>query len=143
MKRTGVGWRRAGLLVALLVLLGACARHGFGSHAESDDSGINAYPANYKTDILGAMHAYLNDPTGIRDAAVSQPMLKTIEGRTRYVACLRYNARQDDGSYAGIKQSAAVYLAGKFDHFAEAAAALEPCAQADYAPFPELEKLSR
>jgi len=140
MNRNGARWRRAGLLVASAFLLGACAGSSFGSHADSDDSGINAYPTNYKTDILAAMHAYLKDPTGIRDAAVSQPVLKPIGGRKRYFACLRFDAKQDTGGYAGVKQIAAVYLAGQFDEFAEAAR--EPCADAVYTPFPELEKLT-
>ncbi len=40
-----------------------------------------------------------------------------------------------------MKDSAAVFIAGRFDHFVEQAA--EPCAGATYTPFPELEKLTR
>ena len=62
--------RKLGLL-CLLFALGAC-----GHDVVLDDEGINAYPANYKSDILAAMHAYLNNPSGIRDAAISEPALK-------------------------------------------------------------------
>jgi hypothetical protein len=138
---------RAVPLIAASLLLGACAGHsfGFGGHSDhnSDDNGINVYPANYKSDILAGMHAYLNDPTGIRDAAVSQPMLKSVANGMRYMVCLRFNGKQDDGAYAGDKQIAAVFLAGRFDDFVDTAAAREPCAGAVFAPFPELEQLKR
>ncbi len=125
-----------------MLLLGACAGHqfGFGRH-DGDDGEINTYPDNYKSDILAAMHAYLNDPTGIRDAAISQPMLKSVARGTRYVACLRFNGKQDNGMYAGDTQIAAEFLAGRFDDFLDVAASREPYAGAAYAPFPELEQL--
>lgn len=131
---------RAGAVIAATLVLGGCG--GFRSH-EDVDPGINAYPANYKSDILAGMHAYLNDPTGIRDAAVSQPVLKPVGGNTRYVVCLRFNGKQDNGMYAGDKEIAAVYLAGRLDDFLDTTAAREPCTGAAYAPFPELEQLKR
>jgi hypothetical protein len=133
---------RTAAFVAAALLLGGCAGHSLGGR-ERDDSGINVYPANYKSDILAGMHAYLNDPTGIRDAAISQPMLKSVGGSTRYAVCLRFDGKADNGTYAGDKQIAAVFLAGRFDDFVDAAAAREPCTGAAYAPFPELEQLKR
>ncbi len=135
-----VRWRRAGLLFLGLLLLGACAGHrfGFGGH-NGDDGEINAYPVDYKSDILAAMHAYLNDPAGIRDAAISQPMLKEVAQGTRYIVCLRFNGKRDDGIYMGVKQIAAIFLAGRFQDFADVPR--EPCLSATYAPFPELEQL--
>ncbi|HTC05950.1 MAG TPA: hypothetical protein VK749_21260, partial [Xanthobacteraceae bacterium] len=61
--------RRVGLIIVALAL-SACA----GGHHRTDEEGINAYPTNYKTDILAAMHVYLNDPTAIRDASISEPV---------------------------------------------------------------------
>ena len=90
------------------------------------------------------MHAYLNDPTGIHDAAISTPTLKDIPGNgTRYLVCLRFNGIQNNGAYAGDQQIAAVFLAGRFDDFLDAKTALEPCAGTAYEPFPELEQLKR
>ncbi len=132
--------RRAGFAIAVLLFLTGCTGYRFGA---SSDPQLNAYPANYRADILAAMHAYLNDPTGIRDAALSEPMLKTAGSRTRYIVCLRFNGKQDNGTYVGDRQIAAVFLAGRFDDFLDVAAAKEPCAGAAYAPFPELEKLPR
>jgi hypothetical protein len=142
MNGDGARWRRAGLLVAAMLALSACAGHLFQSGDDNgDDNGLNAYPANYKSDILAAMHAYLNDPTGIRDAALSAPMLKEVGGRTHYLVCLRFTAKPNNGANAGGKQVAAVFLAGRFDDFVDAPAAKEPCADATYTPFPELENL--
>lgn len=138
MNRGGRRRQRLALSVVALLLLGACTGHGGGS---GTDDALNAYPANYKSDIVAAMHAYLNDPSGIRDAAVSEPMLKSVGGRNRYVVCLRLNSRQPNGVYTGIKEIAAIFLAGRFDQFTETAR--EVCTGATYAAFPELEKLPR
>ncbi len=130
--------RRARLALGVTLLLGACGHHSLNADSD-DDSGINAYPTNYKADILAAMHVYLNDPTGIRDAAVSTPALKQAGNETRYVACLKFNPRKNDTDYAGIKEVAAVFLAGRFDRFMETPKDL--CAGATFTPFPELQKL--
>jgi hypothetical protein len=118
-------------------LLGSCGHHQPGADS---DNGANVYPANYKSDLLGAMHAYLNNPTGIRDAAVSQPAIKTLAGTTRYTACLKFNAKKKGGNdYAGVKEIVAVFLAGRFDQFVENSKDI--CAGATYEPYPELQKL--
>jgi hypothetical protein len=143
-------------------MLGACShdRPPSADAAGSDDP-VNVPPANYKSDILGAMHAYLNDPTGIRDAGIGEPALKSVGNATRYVVCVRFNARKRGKDYAGPKELAAVFVAGRFDRFEASRGAArepapeasvqaplrepprEPCTGATYAPFPELEKLSR
>jgi hypothetical protein len=131
--------RLASLLALLAVSLGACGHHQPDTTTESE---INVYPSNYKSDILGAMHVYLNDPTGIRDAAISDPALKTVANTTRYTACLRFTAKKDGGNdYAGPRQIAAVFQVGRFDRFIEIPKDL--CTGVTYAPFPELQKLPR
>jgi hypothetical protein len=138
---------RFGLIAAIAFTLGACAhQHPPSAAAYGSEAEINTYPANYKADIVAAMHVYLNDPSGIRDASISEPALKPASASMpeRYVACLRFNAKKSATVYAGIKETAAVFLAGRFDHFADTPKeAQELCANATYAPFPELEKLSR
>ncbi len=148
MQSNGVHWRLAGLIVGLGLLLGACAHgHHSSDAAGGDDEEINVYPTNYKPDILAAMHAYLNDPTGIRDAGIADPALKSVGNAKRYVVCLRFNAKtrfdakKNSNEYAGLKETAAIFVAGRFDRFAETAR--EQCADATHTPFPELEKLSR
>ena len=104
----------------------------------------NIYPQNYKDDLLAFLRTYLNDPTHIRDAAVSQPQLKTVDPGERYVACVRYNARNSDGKYTGSKDSAVVYRLGKLDQFFDnPKIAKDFCKDAAYAPFPELQRLTR
>jgi hypothetical protein len=135
-------WRPLGALVGVTLLLGACAHH----HHQDDDGTdeVNTYPANYKSEILGAMHAYLNDPTGIRDPGLAEPALKPVNGTNHYVVCLRYNGKKNAKEYAGSRDIAAVFIAGRFDHFVDTPnTANEICAGATYAPFPELGKLTR
>jgi len=159
--RNRVSWRRAGPAFGLLAILGGCAQgQGFnfmsGGGAD-DDPGINVRPANYRSEILAGMHAYLNDPTGVRDAGIGEPAIKTVNNTKRYVVCVRFNAKKARGEYAGTREVAAVFVAGRFDRFAEvrrdsgkdtgerdpASEPRGPCADATYAAFPELEKLSR
>jgi hypothetical protein len=137
--------RRLAALMSALVLgpalvLGACS-HNAPSTEAAADSELNTPPADYKREILAGMHAYLNDPTGIRDAEIAQPALKTVGSFQRYVVCLRFNAKKRGNEYAGVKEVAAVFMVGRFDHFVDKAKEL--CADASFTPYPELQKLSR
>lgn len=129
----------------LALLVGGCS-HGQGLSVASNgpDDELNVRPANYRQDLVNAMHAYLNDPTGIRDAGIAEPARKPVGGLDRYVVCVRFNAKKRRNEYAGVKEVAAVFLAGRFDRFVEGKPdEHEECAGATYAPFPELEKLLR
>ena len=126
--------RNATLLLGLTFTLGAC-----GHNLPGSDDGINTYPANYKSDILAAMHAYLNNPTGIRDAGLSEPTLKSSGNVTRYVACLRFTAKKNASEYAGTKEIAIVFMGGRLDRFVETPK--QECTGATYAAFPELQNL--
>ena len=129
-------------LFGLALLLGACAHHHQDDDAINDE--VNAYPKNYKSDILGAMHVYLNDPTGIRDGGIGEPTFKPVSGIKHYVACLRFNGKKSGKDYAGPKEMAALYIAGRFDRFIDQPKQVsELCAGAVYAPFPELATLTR
>ena len=121
-------------------MLGACAHHGPAAET-AEDAEINIPPAHYRAEIAEAMHAYLNDPTGIRDAAIAQPAIKAVGGLQRYVVCVRFNAKKRGNEYAGVKEIAAVFMVGRFDRFVDKAK--DQCAGATYAPYPELQKLSR
>jgi hypothetical protein len=138
----GAGRWHVGLIIIALAL-SACA----GGHHRTDeaggDEGINAYPTNYKTDILAAMRVYVGDPTAIRDASISEPVLKsaTLTMPSRYMLCLRFNPKKTATVYEGMREVAAVFVAGRFDQFVETPKDI--CAGVTYAPFPELEKLSR
>ncbi len=137
MQGNGVRRRFAGVLLGLMFILSACAE----ARRAADDSEINVYPANYKSEILAAMHAYLNDPTGIREPAVSEPMIKSIGNSDRYLVCVRFNGKRRGSEYAGVKDVGALFIAGRFDRFIESVR--EQCAGAAYASFPELGLLTR
>jgi len=147
-------------------LLADCTGHG-----RPLDELPNTYPDNYKSELLGFLHSYINDPTQIRDAVISDPVLKSVSNagpdsgseptergggrgargsnflapsgppRERYVVCVRYNAKDRDGRYMGLKQGMAVYAGGRFDRFAEQARGT--CDAVEYKPFPELQALGR
>jgi hypothetical protein len=149
----GSGRRRlAGIMVGLTFILGGCAHNGSETGAPGDPD-INIVPTDYKRDILGAMHAYLGDPTGIREAGISDPVLKPVGGIQRYVVCVRFNAKKRGNEYAGVKEIAAVFLVGRFDRFVERTPdkpqerdqekAPTQCAGVGFVPFPELQKLTR
>ena len=136
------------LLVASLAAfaLGGCATEVGPSAAElkANWEAQNIMPQGYKRDLLAYMRTYLNDPSHIRDAAVSQPQLKQIGPGERYVVCVRYNERKSDGKYAGVKDGLATFVSGKLDRFFDTPRDVrEFCKDAAYAPFPELQTLTR
>ena len=101
----------------------------------------NVYPADYRTELVAYLRTYLNDPTGIREAAISEPALKPVGAGDRYVVCVRFNPKRGGGGYAGLKDHLVIYAGGKLDRYLEAAG--ESCKDAVYAAFPELERLTR
>ena len=98
-------------------------------------------PISYRSDIIAFMQTYLNDPTQIRDAAVSEPALKDFDNASRYAVCVRYNARNSNGQYAGPKESLVLFRYGRLDRIVDNAR--EACKDAAFQPFPELEQLTR
>ena len=56
-------------------------------------------------------------------------------------AAFALRPRESDGSYRELRERAIVYVDGRLDHVIENAS--EPCAGATYAPFPDLEKMTR
>jgi hypothetical protein len=103
-------------------------------------AGVNIFPERYRAEILAYQRSFLNDPTGIRSAAISQPTLRKVGSVERYVVCVRFNAKQPAGGYAGLREHMAIFLAGKLDQMG---VTRELCKDAAYEPFPELERLVR
>ncbi|WP_253706777.1 hypothetical protein [Bradyrhizobium sp. WD16] len=128
----------------MLMLVG-CAGMGGGDEATSymtDSSlAVQPFPANYRADLLAFMRTYLNNPRGIRNAVIAEPVQRNIGGRTRYVACLRYTATDEGDRYDGSEDRAALFLDGRLDRLIPRAKEL--CGSVAYMPFPELEKLTR
>ena len=139
--------RLSRLAVTLLLpfLLSACLSSGEESRSISftDDRGYSSqpYPNNYRNEVLAFLRTYLNNPVGVRDAAMAEPVQRTIGGRLRYVTCLRYAARESDGRYREPRERAVVYVDARLDRLLENPG--DACAGASYAAFPELENLVR
>ena len=134
------------MAVSVAVALGGCATETGPSASELKArwDAENVYPQGYRQDLLAFLRTYLNDPSQVRSASVSQPQLKYIGPGDRYIACVRYNARNSDGKYVGSKDGAAIYVAGKLDRFLDTPKDVrELCKEVAFAPFPELERLSR
>jgi hypothetical protein len=133
--------------VAILLLpiaLAACASSDDSkSISYTDDRGVanQPYPNNYRGELLSFMKTYLNNPVAVHDAAMADPVQRTVGGRLRYVSCLRFSPRESDGSYREPRERAVIYVDGRLDHVAENAS--DACAGVVYAPFPELEKMTR
>lgn len=137
--------RLAGPLVAAALVLGGCAFRGGDDDglAYTADRGVGdqPFPKTYRAELLAFLHTYLNDPTGVRGAMIAELAQREVGGRQRYVTCLRYSAKDIEGRYTPVRDRAALYIDGRLDRLIEEPG--EICAGANYAPFPELEKLVR
>jgi hypothetical protein len=131
------------LILGLLMVLAACAsgeRDYSGPETTRGGVAVNVFPDNYRAEILAYQRSYLNDPTGIRSAAITQPALRKVGSVERYAVCVRFNAKAAGGTYTGVREHLVIFLAGKLDQMA---ATREECNGAAYEPFPELERLTR
>jgi hypothetical protein len=140
----GISAAKRAAILLLPVALAACAADDEGrSITYTDDRGVanQPYPNNYRAELLAFMKTYLNNPAGVRDAVLAEPVQRTVGGRQRYVTCLRFTPRESDGGYRELRERAVLYVDGRLDRIIEKAG--EPCAGAVYVPFPELEKMTR
>jgi hypothetical protein len=87
------------------------------------------------------MHTYLNNPVGLRNGQIAEPVQRTVGGRPRYVVCLRYSEHLTDGSYREPHDRGILFVDGRLDRIITNPS--EECAGAVYAAFPELEKMQR
>jgi hypothetical protein len=87
------------------------------------------------------MRTYLNNPVGVREAALGEPVMRDINGKMRYITCLRYTARESDGSYRESRERAVLFVNGRLDRMIEKSGEL--CAGVALSPFPDLEKMAR
>jgi hypothetical protein len=133
-------WPLAGAL-ALALMASGCAGIEANREATRLETEGNVMPQNYRAEIVALMRTYLNDPTGVRGAFLSEPTIRTLGTATRYTVCLRYNPRKGGGQYAGSKDSIVTFWNGRLDRIIDNGR--EPCREAAYIPFPELERMAR
>ena len=123
------------LLSVLAVGLTGCS----GSGSKQPEENPNVFPADYKNEILLTMTNTLEDPTNIRDAFISEPVLRQAGKEERYVVCVRSDSRNANKQYTGSMDRIGYFYAGHLNQLIDATK--EQCGNAAYKPFPELEKL--
>lgn len=134
----GPGW----LALALSLALAGCNSDWLTARDRAASANTAPPASIYRTDIAALMRTYLNDPTGVHDALISEPALRSFDNADRYTVCLRYTARKGPGQpYAASKDSLVIFREGRVDRIVDAAR--EICKDAAYQPFRELEHLSR
>jgi hypothetical protein len=128
--------------LALSIAVAGCNSDWLGARDRAATANTTPPGPNYKADVVAFMRTYLNDPTGVRDAFISEPALRPLENVDRYSLCLRYTARKGYGQpYAASKDSLVLFREGRLDRIIDAAK--EACKDAAYQPFHELEQLKR
>ena len=139
----GTSAKFAAILLLPIVLAACASSDEVRSVTYTDDRGVSnqPFPTNYRGEILAFMRTYLNNPVGVRNAVLAEPVQRVVGGRLRYISCLRFSPRDFDGNYTEPRERAVLYVDGRLDRIIENAS--EPCAGVVYAPFPDLEKLAR
>ncbi|HMA58064.1 MAG TPA: hypothetical protein VKP52_15315 [Pseudolabrys sp.] len=122
------------LVSALALSLAGCS-----SSSKQPEENPNQFPADYKNEILNTMSATLEDPTNVRSAYISEPVLRPAGKDERYVVCVRSDSRNANKHYTGSKDRIGYFYGAHLNQLVEATK--EQCGNAAYKPFPELEKL--
>jgi hypothetical protein len=120
--------------VIVVLALVACS-----SNKNVPEENPNAFPTDYKSEILTTLTTSLDDPTNIRSAYVSDPVLRAAVREERYVVCVRFDSRNAYKEYTGPKDRIAIFYGGHLNQLIDATK--EQCGSAAYKPFPELEHL--
>ena len=123
-----------GLLSGLVLVLAACS-----SSSKEPEENPNVFPSDYKNEILNTMTSSLEDPTNVRGAYISDPVLRPAGKDERYTVCVRSESRNASRQYTGSKDRIAFFYGGHLNQLIDATK--EQCGNAAYKPFPELEKL--
>jgi hypothetical protein len=121
-------------LSVLAIALAACS----GDSKKLDNVDPNLFPTAYKHEIFITLTTKLEDPTGIRDSGITEPMLRQAGQEQRYMVCVRTNSRNASRLYTGVKERVAYFYGGHLNQFVEATPG--QCANVVYQPWPELEK---
>ena len=132
MKRTGLG-----VMALAAISLGACSSFNFTK--PPPPVAPNIFPSDYRNEILQTLSVKLTDPTNVRDAGISDPVLQQVsEQDQRYAVCVRFNARDINRQYTGDQERIAYFYGGHLNQLVPAANG--QCKGAIYKPWLELEK---
>jgi hypothetical protein len=124
---------RAGIW-ALLASIGLVGCTGFGKPKPEPAVDPNAYPANYRTQMVTLLTTMLTDRADFRGALIAPPALKPVGQSQHYVVCLQLNGHNQH------KDKVVIYLAGAPTQYIDSKP--EQCADAAYQPFKELEDMT-
>jgi len=97
----------------------------------------NIMPTDFKTQIIKTMPQIQEDPTALRGAFYSDPMLDPKGTVSVYTSCVRFEPRDVTKQYLGSRDYIAYYYGGRLQQFVPAQG---QCGYAAYKPFPELEQ---
>ncbi len=122
------------LLPVFALVIASCS-----SVSKAPEENLNVFPSNYKDQILNTMASSLDDPTNVRGAYISDPVLRPVGKDERYVVCVRSDSRDASKQYTGSKDRIGFFYSGQLNQLVDATK--EQCGNAVYKPFPELEKL--
>ena len=113
-------------------VLAACA----GQPKEGED----VLPKDYRNDIKLLLQQTLDDPTNLRDTAVTEPRIDPNAPIKRYYSCVKYNAREQvTKRYKGVVEKLAVFHEGNLNQLIEPPPGM--CPAAAYRPYPEIQKM--
>jgi hypothetical protein len=129
--------------ILVLTVLGGCSGFsgfsGFGGRSEPPPADPNVFPKDYRTQVADFLRTYLENPTGVREAFISEPALKPVGQRQQYVSCVRYNPRDSKQQYMGHREDIAIFLGGRLTQYLPGNR--EMCGAAAYQRYPEIEKM--
>jgi hypothetical protein len=112
---------------------------GCSSSGKAPEEDPNVFPSKYKEEILITMPSVLEDPTNVRDAYISDPVVSAVGKDGRYTVCVRSDSRNANKHYMGSKDRIGFFYGGHLNQLIDATK--EQCGNVAYKPFPELEKL--
>jgi hypothetical protein len=121
----------AAVLAAVAFTAAGCSGFGGSKPAQPQPAADpNAYPADYRNQIVIFLRQSLTDRADFRGALISAPALKPIGDGQHYMVCVQVTGRGQP------KTKVAIYLAGIMTQFIDAT---DQCIGAAYLPFKELE----